>query len=69
MPEKLTEGWKWLVNAPKWHYFREGRSLCGRWLTFSNSGFEQGNLESPDNCKACVKKLEKEAAAKNDNTP
>ena len=26
------EGWGWLSNAAKWHYFVGGKSLCGRWL-------------------------------------
>jgi len=58
------EGWTWLVNSPKWHYFiyENGyRSLCGRWGLFvwpSLPGdVEQKNDNSPDNCKACVKKL------------
>lgn len=56
---ELKEGWKWLANAPKWHYFREGRSLCGRWMTFGNE-FELGNDNSADNCPTCRKKLLKE---------
>lgn len=57
---KPKEGWKWLTNSTKWHYFRDGRSLCRRWMTFGTI-FEQGNNNSPDNCKACIKALEKEA--------
>ena len=50
----LTEGWKHLLNARKWHYFgSDGRSLCKSWLTLSLSGFEQGNDDSPDNCTKC----------------
>src|SRR3990167_5269089 len=30
-------GWNWLMNATKWHYFKEdGRSLCGRWYLPNN---------------------------------
>lgn len=57
--ENLHEGWKWLVNSTKAHYFVDGKSLCGRWLTFSK-GYEKGNIDSPDNCKACVKRYKKE---------
>lgn len=32
--EDCTVGWKYLFNADKQHYFTEGRSLCGRWMTF-----------------------------------
>ena len=66
-PERLlakpTEGWTYLYNSPKWHYFRGGRALCKRWMTFGND-FEQGNDTSPDNCKGCVKVLEKEQVKK-----
>lgn len=55
--EKLTEGWKWLINATKWHYFVDYQSLCGRWGTFTMDSLEQGNDESPDNCKMCKKRL------------
>ncbi len=55
----MEEGWTWLINSKKWHYFdKDGRSLCGRWLTFGRE-FEQGNDNSPDNCKACRRELKK----------
>lgn len=54
----MTEGWTYLTNSKVWHHFREdGRSLCGKWLYFGKAEFEQGNDNSPDNCKACIKKL------------
>lgn len=28
---KPYEGWAWLTDAALAHYFRDGRSLCGRW--------------------------------------
>ncbi len=54
------EGWTWLHNSKKWHYFREGRSLCGKFMLFKNptDGFEIGNNDSEDNCVGCKKKLE-----------
>jgi hypothetical protein len=59
--EKSTvEGWNWLVNTPKWHYFRGGISLCGSWMGLGLKEYEQGGDDSPDNCKACQKKLAKE---------
>ena len=65
--EPLKEGWKYLYNARKWHYFCEDgnpslRSLCRMWGAFNRTGLEQGNDESPDNCKACRKALLKRAA-------
>lgn len=56
------EGWTWLANSPKWHYFRDGRSLCRRWMLFG-SGHDyatEENLTSPDNCKACAGERAKE---------
>jgi hypothetical protein len=52
------EGWTWLFNSPKWHYMVDGRSLCGRWMILGSGDLEQGNNESVDNCKACMKKLQ-----------
>ena len=52
------EGWVWFVNSRKAHYVRDGRSLCGGWVYLGRS-FEQGNDDSPDNCAACKRKLEK----------
>lgn len=58
--EKHNEGWNWIYNSPKWHYFVDGKSLCKRWMLFSTpKNLEQGNNNSPDNCKLCRKTLEK----------
>ena len=55
------EGWTFLHNARKWHYFRNSRALCGRWMYLGpDEDLEQGNDESKDNCPTCVKKLLKE---------
>lgn len=54
--EQRAEGWTWLFNATKWHYFVGNRSLCGRWINYGHKR-EQGNNDSPDNCAACRKKL------------
>lgn len=59
----MKEGWTYLLNSPTWHYFRNSRSLCGRFMLLGKPELEQGNETSPDNCKACVKKLLKERAA------
>lgn len=61
--EKNKEGWTWLQNSPKWHYFVDGRSLCRRFMLFGNPELEQGKDESPDNCAACMKALLKHRAA------
>lgn len=57
------EGWNWLWNATKWHYFgHDGRSLCGRYLSFSAQDAELGNDNSSSNCKACRDKRLKQLA-------
>lgn len=59
MSTKITEGWKWLMNAPKAHYFRDGRALCRRWM-YLGSEFDTDIAASPDDCKICTAKLAKE---------
>lgn len=56
---KKEEGWTWLVNSRKWHYFINGRSLCGKFLLLVVPELEQGNDDSPDNCVICRRELEK----------
>lgn len=65
--EEKKEGWKWLSNSKFWHYFKEGRSLCGRYAVFSMDGVEQGNNESEDNCKKCKEKILKEVSSDSSN--
>ena len=61
MVSKTKEGWVNIIGSTRWHYIRESRSLCGRWLYLGNDAFlEQGNNDSPDNCAACRRKLENE---------
>lgn len=56
----MAEGWTWLINSRKWHYFRDGRSLCGGFALLSDKDLEQGNNCSPDNCAKCRRKREAE---------
>lgn len=59
-----AEGWTWLVNATKWHYFVDGRSLCGRWMTFVRaSELEPDTGPGPDDCRECRRRLDKRQAA------
>ncbi len=62
MTEKEKEGWTWLINSTKWHYFRNSRSLCGKFALLSSTSLEQGNDNSPDNCAPCKRALLKEKA-------
>lgn len=58
------EGWTYLINSTKWHYFVDNRSLCGRWALWGNDELELGKDDSPDNCKACMSKLAKRKGQK-----
>lgn len=58
------EGWIWLINSRKWHYFGpNGKSLCGKFFLLGNPELEQGNDNSPDNCAICRRKLIKQKMA------
>ena len=56
------EGWGSLTNASAAHYFRDGRSLCGRWMTLGPPRWEsdQTKGEEPSRgdgtCKTCWRK-------------
>lgn len=50
------EGWKWLYETNKNHYFVDGKSLCKRWLTM---GVTFNRFEDQEDCKSCQKNLEK----------
>ena len=54
-----AEGWVHFLNATKWHYVREGRSLCRRW-GYLGRAFEPEDVESPDNCRECWRRRQKE---------
>lgn len=56
------EGWVHLSNDRRWHYFRMGRSLCGRYGLKPSGAylFEADGEPSPEDCALCRRKLEKE---------
>lgn len=56
----MEEGWTWLINSRKWHYFRDGRSICGKFMLLGNPELEPFGDKSPDNCAACQRKRLKE---------
>jgi hypothetical protein len=53
-----NEGWTWLHNSRKWHYFKGGRAVCGGFMLLAHpsEGYQTGNDNSPDNCAACKRK-------------
>ena len=61
MEEKLKEGWTYLYNSKKWHYFTSERntSLCNKFMLLALPELEQGNDESLDNCASCKKALKR----------
>ncbi len=62
--QTTAEGWTWLLNSRRWHYFRGGRSLCGGFMLLSSKALEQGEDDAPENCAACRRKRLKELAAR-----
>lgn len=60
-----AEGWNWLWNSRKWHWFgQDGRSLCRRFLLLgTNRDAQHGNDSSPDNCAECARRLAKQQSA------
>lgn len=60
MAEKET-GWgnpSPFTGKSKFHFFQDGRSLCGKWMRFNGSfELEEGNDDHRDNCAACKKKI------------
>jgi hypothetical protein len=53
------EGWGFPMLSKKAHFFRNGISVCGRWMFMGKLDAETG-VRSPDDCKACTKKVLKE---------
>lgn len=56
----LLAGWHRPQNSQKWHYYTNGKSLCGKWVLFggiirkSNQGFKT----SGDDCSRCRQRWE-----------
>lgn len=56
---KQIEGWGWPYEAALSHYFRAGRSLCGRWGL--GGGMQKEQFFPPDsNCGRCSRILKME---------
>jgi len=65
-----AEGWTYLYNSRKWHYFRDHTSLCRKLLLLGQPDFDPAeNLASKDNCAECRRKREKELANAKNKTP
>lgn len=62
MNDQNWQGWYHLLNARKWHYFKNNStSLCGRYwvLALNRNDLQDDNHDSPDNCVACQRKRAK----------
>lgn len=62
--QERVEGWGNLDNARDAHYFRNNRSLCGRWLAWGSPRWEKhqelGMAATMGTCKLCWKRRAKE---------
>ena len=56
------EGWGKPGLSRKWHWFRQGHSLCRKWIFFGDQ-LEQDGDNSPDHCIECFRALQKERAS------
>jgi hypothetical protein len=56
--KEKNEGWWRPWRADKWHYFLDGRSLCGKW-GFPNADellADDGRNSFADTCAGCRRK-------------
>ena len=47
------------MNGKRFHYFRDRRSLCGRWMFAGYLQSDEGPRR-PEDCASCGRKLEEE---------
>lgn len=63
MAKKAKEGWWMTKKTPRYHYFRDGRSLCGFKLNVKATLSPDGWADDPNDCRICRKKLRAEQDA------
>lgn len=49
------EGWKFIHTSGRRHYFRDGRSLCGKWGAIAQNGLEREAATSVAICQPCMR--------------
>ena len=54
---------KKFVTLRKAHYFRDGKSLCGKYLLPDNIPLLKGGLYESEICEKCLKKLKKQVVS------
>lgn len=55
--QEPIEGWGWPLFAAKPHYFRDGRSLCGKWTFGYRTDLTSGRGRGEFDCAQCQRKL------------
>lgn len=58
----MSAHWKWPSNSKKAHIFIDGRSLCGKWMVFSDANSDavaETDTCGKDDCSSCFKKGQK----------
>ena len=45
------------VSTKKFHYYKNGRSLCGKYFTNSTSLLPKGSVMTHEICRECLRKL------------
>lgn len=55
MGEQLTEGWGYPLNGRKFHYFRNGRSLCLGWFFVGRLQPDDTGKGTKDDCARCAR--------------
>ena len=53
----MSEGWSWIGSSKEAHYFRNGRSLCGRWTSYTK---EPVGMEGHRPCFECCGAIRRE---------
>ena len=68
LSEELKEGWHFRVknkerriwrSSPKFHYFKNGTSLCGKYENNIGNYLPTNALSKNDCCKKCLEQLKK----------
>ena len=50
------EGWTWLSDSSKWHFFRGGMSLCRKWGWPGTADMiSDSEIFENNKCKACAR--------------
>lgn len=60
----MEEGWGYLIGSENWHYFKNGKSVCGTFKFTGKLALESREVVSSDNCKECRDLIEARQKAK-----